>query len=206
MSCATCATPCVNDRKGTLITCVCDLADWTPLYEEVLPDETVKDVDITSKANDITPTESNKFNVVSYSGDPGYPEGRPVDWVIPKESNSFDTDGFTLKNKEETLIKKADQGKTDMSLLEYFPLALEALCKVSEFGCKKYERGSFKDVPNARSRYTSAMLRHHFQEGTGDTPELDAEMELPHDLMTMWNAICRVELRLRGYKKTESNK
>jgi hypothetical protein len=95
---------------------------------------------------------------------------------------------------------KHDTGKTDMSLLEYFPLALEALCKVSEKGCIKYTRGSFDSVPNGRRRYTGAMQRHYYQEGPGDTPELDEELQLPHDFMVMWNAVCRVELRLRGQK------
>lgn len=97
-------------------------------------------------------------------------------------------------------VKKADLGKTDMSLLEYFPLALEALCKQSEAGCVKYARGSFKDVPDARRRYTAAMLRHYFQEGPGDTCAIDEETGLEHDIATMWNAVCRVELRLRGFK------
>lgn len=98
---------------------------------------------------------------------------------------------------------KYDQGKVDMSFLEYFPNALEALCRVSEAGCKKYERGSFTQVKNARRRYTGAMLRHYFQEGSGDEPEIDEETGLEHDLMTMWNAICRVELRLLGMKLDE---
>lgn len=121
-----------------------------------------------------------------------------INWVqvdVPKPS---DTDS--------TYVKKADFGKVDMSLLEYFPLALEAVCKPSEFGCTKYERGSFADVPNARRRYTAAMFRHFFKEGVENTPNIDKESGIEHDAMVAWNALTRLELRLRGYKLTESNK
>ena len=94
---------------------------------------------------------------------------------------------------------KYDTGKTDMSYLEYFPLALEAVCKVSEFGGDKgYIRGSFKDVQHARKRYTAAMLRHYFAEGPllGE-PNIDPESGLEHDFAVAWNALCRLELRLR---------
>lgn len=94
-------------------------------------------------------------------------------------------------------VYKSDSGKTDMSLLLYFPKALEAICKASEAGCVKYVRGSFKDVPNARRRYTAAMLRHFLAEGE-DEPEIDEETGLYHDIHTAWNAVCRLELRLRG--------
>lgn len=94
-------------------------------------------------------------------------------------------------------LYKSDSGKTDMSLLLYFPRALEAVCKASEVGCEKYTRGSFKDVPNARRRYTAAMLRHFLAEGE-DEPEIDSETGLYHDIHTAWNALCRLELRLRG--------
>ena len=95
---------------------------------------------------------------------------------------------------------KFDTGKVDMSLLEYFPNALKALCEVSMKGCEKYDRGSFKEVKNARRRYTAAMFRHYLEEGPGEEPEIDEELGLPHDFMVMWNAMVRVELRLLGHK------
>jgi hypothetical protein len=95
---------------------------------------------------------------------------------------------------------KFDGGKADMSLLEYFPLALGAVCQVSMKGCVKYVRGSFKDVPNARRRYTAAMWRHYFQEGPENGVQEDDELHLPHDYMVAWNALCRLELRLRGHE------
>lgn len=104
--------------------------------------------------------------------------------------------------KAQEFVHKSDMGKTDMSLLAYFPRALEAICKQSEFGCQKYERGSFKDVKNARRRYTAAMLRHFLAEGENE-PEIDEETGLEHDIATAWNAVCRLELRLRGYKLDE---
>ena len=97
---------------------------------------------------------------------------------------------------------KFDNGKTDLSLLEYFPLALTAICKVSEFGnYKGYLRGSYKDVSDARRRYTAAMLRHYFAEGPiTEEPQIDPESNLPHDYAVAWNALCRLELRLRKDK------
>ena len=94
---------------------------------------------------------------------------------------------------------KYDLGKVDLSFLEYFPLALEAVCKVSTFGGDKgYIRGSFKDVPDYRRRYTAAMLRHYFKEGPIDQePNIDLESGLPHDYAVAWNALCRLELRLQ---------
>lgn len=98
---------------------------------------------------------------------------------------------------------KFDTDKVDMSLLEYFPKALEAICEVSMKGCDKYARGSFDSVPDGRRRYTAAMFRHYFQEGSQSFPKLDEELGLPHDYMTAWNALCRLELRLRGKKLGE---
>lgn len=95
-------------------------------------------------------------------------------------------------------VYKSDDGKVDMSLLEYFPNALRAVCQVSEFGCKKYERGSWVNVPNGRKRYTAAMIRHYLLEGD-DEPEIDEETGFPHDMAVAWNALCRLELRLRGF-------
>ena len=95
---------------------------------------------------------------------------------------------------------KYDHGKTDMSFLDYFPLALEAVCKVSQFGGDKgYIRGSFDEVPDARKRYTAAMLRHYLAEGSIEgEPSIDPESGLPHDFAVAWNALCRLELRLRN--------
>ena len=98
-------------------------------------------------------------------------------------------------------VYKFDSGKTDMSLLEMIPNALRAFCDLSAFGEKKYKRGSFIDVPNARRRYTAAMWRHYFKEGCDTVPEFDSEeggSSMAHDIHTMWNAIIRVECRLRG--------
>jgi len=107
--------------------------------------------------------------------------------------------------KDTTFRFKADSGKVDMSLLEYFPNALKAICAQSEHGCEKYLRGSWKDVPNARRRYTAAMWRHFLDEGPDNEPRIDIGTKeepgsgMPHDVATAWNAMARLELRLRGY-------
>lgn len=115
----------------------------------------------------------------------------------------FDSDKFVAKEEVDATGSKYDAGLTDMSYMEYFPLAFEAICKQSMFGADKgYARGSFADVPNAVPRYTAAMWRHYFKEGPlNDEKRVDPQSGLPHDFATAWNAVCRLELRLRELNK-----
>lgn len=91
---------------------------------------------------------------------------------------------------------KFDGGKPKAATLyEYFPNALTEIAKVSTFGCDKYERGSFIDVPNGLERYTDAMHRHFLQEAQGI--ELDDESGLRHAAHAAWGALCRLEFIMR---------
>ncbi|HXC76808.1 MAG TPA: dATP/dGTP diphosphohydrolase domain-containing protein [Candidatus Acidoferrum sp.] len=92
--------------------------------------------------------------------------------------------------------KKFDEGKVDLTFLaEYFPLACEAVCRVSMYGEQKYKaRGGWHAVPDGFVRYTRAMWRHLFAEEEG----IDEESDQPHIAMTAWNALARLELKLRG--------
>lgn len=94
---------------------------------------------------------------------------------------------------------KDDDGKVLMGTLLEFPLALAAVAEVATFGANKYTRGGWESVPNARVRYTDAMMRHLLagegaDDGTGGS-------RLLHEAHFVWNAIARLELRLREAAK-----
>lgn len=99
---------------------------------------------------------------------------------------------------------KLDNGKPDASLLQYFPRALLEVARVGSYGQRKYTRGGWQYVDDGVTRYTAAMMRHFLAEqieGTYDTDPLAAELgysdELRHDAQVAWNALARLELRLR---------
>lgn len=55
---------------------------------------------------------------------------------------------------------KHDDGKPDMTFLREFPGALGEVCRVSEYGVRKYKkRGSWPTVPDGSRRYAAAMLQ-----------------------------------------------
>ena len=71
---------------------------------------------------------------------------------------------------------KADSGKRRFSL---FPLcALTAIVDVLEFGARKYSPGNWMTVPDARTRYWDAAVRHLVAWREGE--RLDPESGLPH--------------------------
>lgn len=91
---------------------------------------------------------------------------------------------------------KLDNDKPDLDLvLGAFARALQEVGKVGTFGAKKYTDNGWLQVPNGQRRYTSAMLRHYFQESEGHY--LDDETGLPHAAAVAWNALARLELILR---------
>ena len=103
---------------------------------------------------------------------------------------------------------KLDGDKLDMSLLEFIPHALTEVCRVMDYGQVKYTRGGFLEVPEAKTRYTSAMLRHWIKECLGrvfdeDDPFYDTEKGYPfkgkvrHDAQVAVNALFRLEVALR---------
>lgn len=79
--------------------------------------------------------------------------------------------------------------------LESFPRALAAVNAVGEYGVRKYSRGGFLAVENGVERYSEAMVRHVIADAlaAGST---DGE-GLRHDAAAAWNALARLELRLR---------
>ena len=89
---------------------------------------------------------------------------------------------------------KLDGDKPDTSLLLMFPRALLAVSEVGTFGAKKYTRGGWREVADGYIRYTAAMLRHLFQ---GADEEYDEDSGLQHDAQVAWNALARLEIKLR---------
>lgn len=99
---------------------------------------------------------------------------------------------------------KHDQGKIDLTYLEDFELALDAICEVAEFGnkVKGYDRSSWLLVPEGFRRYTAAMLRHW--KGEKRQP-LDDESKLHHAKHVAWNALARLEIMLREKEKEDES-
>lgn len=93
---------------------------------------------------------------------------------------------------------KLDAGKPDASLLLDFGLALAAVAQVGTFGANKYTRGGWQHVPDGINRYTAAMIRHMFA-GRYDPVDIDSGLE--HDAQVAWNALARLELKLREQRK-----
>ena len=102
---------------------------------------------------------------------------------------------MTIDDKGAT---KYDAEKPDLSLLQLFSESLNAIGKLAEFGARKYSRGGFLKVPDGYRRYTAALIRHWLKE---PTEIKDPETGLEHDIAVAWNAMARLELRLREQKE-----
>ena len=96
---------------------------------------------------------------------------------------------------------KLDSGKPMVmrGVLQYFPRALAAVAAVSEFGAKKYAWSGWEAVPDGVQRYSDAMGRHLLGEAIDGA--LDPQTGLHHDAQVAWNALARLELRLRAETK-----
>lgn len=91
---------------------------------------------------------------------------------------------------------KLDAGKNRMGLvLTGFSNALLAVGEIGTYGANKYTDNGWMDVPDGKARYTDAMLRHFFAEGTGEVS--DPDTELLHAAHLAWNALARLELIVR---------
>lgn len=92
---------------------------------------------------------------------------------------------------------KLDAGKTSLyrGLIDYFPRACEMVAAVSTFGAKKYAWKGWETVPEGFERYSDALVRHLISEGKGEL--LDPDSEYLHAAHAAWNAMARLELKLR---------
>jgi len=89
---------------------------------------------------------------------------------------------------------KDDSGKPISGALLDFSRALTEISKLLTFGAKKYSRSAWLKVANGRERYTDAMIRHMLLE---NIEAKDPETQISHDVATAWNALARLEHRLR---------
>ena len=90
---------------------------------------------------------------------------------------------------------KHDEGKVLAGLIGDFGLALMEVARVGTFGAEKYTRGGWQSVPNGRERYNDAMWRHLL---ASSEEVIDPESGLEHELHMVWNALAKLELRMRN--------
>lgn len=99
--------------------------------------------------------------------------------------------------------KKADSGKAPVAQggFLYFPRAIAAVSRCSEYGRKKYNtvysERNFMYVEDGVGRYTDGMLRHLGGEML-DAGGIDPETNLPHAYAVAWNALARLEIMLEA--------
>jgi len=97
----------------------------------------------------------------------------------PKESQGTGASG-----------KKDDGGKLRYDLLPW--KAVEGVVRVLTFGAKKYSPNGWRTVPNAKERYTAALLRHLVALQKGEST--DPESGLKHIDHLLCNAVFLSEL------------
>lgn len=92
---------------------------------------------------------------------------------------------------------KYDGGKSPVfrGAIDYFPRALEQVAAVSAFGATKYAWKGWEGVAEGFERYSDAMVRHLTATGKGETEDRDSG--LLHEAHAAWNALARLELKLR---------
>lgn len=95
---------------------------------------------------------------------------------------------------------KLDAGKVCAfrGAIDYFPRAIREVAAVSTFGASKYAWKGWETVPEGFERYSDAMVRHLLAEGSGEVTDNDSG--LLHAAHAAWNALARLELKLRECK------
>lgn len=108
---------------------------------------------------------------------------------LPKTPEFDSTEATTfgpLENKGPTEGSLKFDG--DKPMMNLVPLeAVEGVAAVMTFGAKKYAPDGWKDVPDARNRYTAAMLRHMTALQKGEL--IDPDSGLPHQDHIACNAL-----------------
>jgi hypothetical protein len=106
----------------------------------------------------------------------------------------FSPDASALIEKGAT---KYDGGKPAVyqGAIGYFPRAIREVSAVSTFGASKYAWKGWEQVPDGFNRYSDALGRHLLQEASGE--DIDGDSGLLHAAQVAWNALARLELKLR---------
>lgn len=117
------------------------------------------------------------------------------------ESQSKDQDPNGIRQHEPG--SKLDNGKILAGVLGDFSLALQAVAEVGTFGANnKYSRGGWQSVKGGETRYKDALWRHILSERH---EPVDRESGFFHESHTAWNALARLELKLRKLNTEDSN-
>jgi hypothetical protein len=91
----------------------------------------------------------------------------------------------------DTEATKADGGKdSGFTMLPW--RSITELANVYAYGAKKYERDSWRTVPDAETRYAEALMRHLAAFYDGETR--DEESGMRHLAHACWNVIALMEL------------
>jgi len=89
---------------------------------------------------------------------------------------------------------KIDAGKPLAGVLGEFGLALLEVAKVGTFGAEKYSRSGWQHATDGSIRYNDAMWRHLLLE---HVEACAPDSGLLHEAHVAWNALARLELKLR---------
>ena len=106
--------------------------------------------------------------------------------------------------------KKFDTGKAPVvqGVFDYFPRAIMAVAKVSEYGHNKYDVAyddqNWRRVEDAIDRYRDANGRHMLYESIDGLH--DPESKLLHAAHAAWNALAYLEMMLTDGAQVEDNK
>lgn len=96
---------------------------------------------------------------------------------------------------------KLDAGKPLAGLvLGGFASALQEVIKVGTEGANKYTPNGWMSVPNAKERYTNAMLRHWLEEESGELFDNGpGGIGTFHAAQVAWNALARLHFIKQQY-------
>lgn len=98
---------------------------------------------------------------------------------------------------------KLDDGKDFAAdVFGGFSYALAAVARLGTKGAKKYSLNGWSQVEDGYRRYSNAMVRHLLKEWQGE--EVDSDIGVLHATSVAWNALARLELKLRGATWKES--
>jgi hypothetical protein len=98
-----------------------------------------------------------------------------------------------MKKQRKPQGKKFDLGKVRVSIIP--GLGLEYVCKVAEFGAKKYGDYNYK-LGMPVTKYINAAWRHVFVKWLFQGIENDEESGLPHLAHGAWNLLAALEQML----------
>jgi hypothetical protein len=109
-----------------------------------------------------------------------------------------------LKTTDSKPGKKADNGKPRIELLPFSVLV--EISKVLTHGANKYVPDNWQNVPDAKNRYTGALMRHlaAWKEGEAVDPE-SGEDKLLHIAQVACNALFLVWFETHDSKLEDKN-